>query len=183
MNISESSIPGVLTIEPKYFGDPRGFFMETFEVNRYAAAGIARPFVQDNLSRSSRGVLRGLHLQNPNLQGKLVSVLRGSILDAVVDVRVGSPTFGQHLLFELNEANRLQLWAPRGFAHGFLVLSEMADVMYKVDAPYCPENEIVVRWNDPALAINWGIEVPTLSAKDSAAPVLSDIKGLPVYEP
>jgi dTDP-4-dehydrorhamnose 3,5-epimerase len=183
MKIIETSIPGVLIIEPKYFGDPRGFFMETFEVSRYAAAGIARPFVQDNLSRSSRGVLRGLHLQNPNPQGKLLSVLRGSILDAVVDVRVGSPTFGQHLLFELTEANRLQLWAPRGFAHGFLVLSEMADVMYKVDAPYCPENEIVVRWNDPALAINWGIEVPTLSAKDSAAPVLSDIKGFPVYEP
>jgi dTDP-4-dehydrorhamnose 3,5-epimerase len=183
MKIIETSIPGVLIIEPKYFGDPRGFFMEAFEVNRYSAAGIARPFVQDNLSRSSRGVLRGLHLQNPNPQGKLLSVLRGRILDAVVDVRVGSRTFGQHLLFELTEANRLQLWAPRGFAHGFLVLSEMADVMYKVDAPYCPENEIVVRWNDPALAINWGIEVPTLSAKDSAAPVLSDIKGLPVYEP
>ena len=98
MKVIETSIAGVLIIEPNYFGDPRGFFMETFEVNRYAAAGIARPFVQDNLSRSSRGVLRGLHLQNPNPQGKLVNVLRGSILDAVVDVRVGSPTFGQHLL-------------------------------------------------------------------------------------
>ena len=183
MKVIETSIAGVLIIEPKYFGDPRGFFMETFEVNRYAAAGIPGPFVQDNLSRSSRGVLRGLHLQNPNSQGKLVNVLRGSIVDVVVDVRVGSPTFGQHLLVELNEANRLQLWAPRGFAHGFLVLSDTADVIYKVDAPYSPGNEIVVRWNDPALAIDWGIDTPILSVKDSAAPVLADIKGLPVYEP
>jgi dTDP-4-dehydrorhamnose 3,5-epimerase len=121
MKVIETSIPGVFIIELKCFPDPRGFFMETFEVNRYAAAGITRPFVQDNLSHSTRGVLRGLHLQNPYPQGKLVNVLRGSILDAVVDVRLGSPTFGQHVLFELNEANRLQLWAPRGFAHGFLV--------------------------------------------------------------
>jgi dTDP-4-dehydrorhamnose 3,5-epimerase len=183
MKTIETSIPGVLIIEPKYFSDPRGFFIETFEVNRYAAVGIARPFVQDNLSRSSRGVLRGLHLQNPNPQGKLVNVLRGSILDAVIDLRVGSPSFKQHLLIELSEANRLQLWVPRGFGHGFLVLSEMADVMYKVDAPYCPGNEIVVRWNDPALAIDWGIDTPIMSEKDSAAPVLGDIKSLPVYEP
>jgi dTDP-4-dehydrorhamnose 3,5-epimerase len=182
MKVIETSIAGVLIIKPKYFGDPRGFFMETFEVNRYAAAGIACPFVQDNLSRSSRGVLRGLHLQNPNPQGKLVNVIRGSILDTVVDVRVGSPSFGQHFSVELNEANRLQLWAPRGFAHGFLVLSEMAEVMYKVDAPYYPRNEIVVRWNDPTLAIDWGIDTPILSVKDSAAPLLADVKGLPVYE-
>jgi dTDP-4-dehydrorhamnose 3,5-epimerase len=108
MKIIETPIPGVLIIEPKYFGDPRGFFVETFVVSRYAAAGIARPFVQDNLSRSSGGVLRGLHLQTPNPHGKLVTVIRGGILNTVVDVRVGSPTFGQHLLFELNEAHRLQ---------------------------------------------------------------------------
>jgi dTDP-4-dehydrorhamnose 3,5-epimerase len=183
MKVIETSIPGVLIIEPKCFPDPRGFFMETFELNRYAAAGIARPFIQDNLSRSARGVLRGLHLQHPYAQGKLVNVLRGSILDAVVDVRVGSPSFGQHFSVELNETNRLQLWVPRGFAHGFLVLSEVADVMYKIDAPYCPGNEIVVRWNDPALAIDWGMDAPILSAKDRAAPLLADIKGLPVYEP
>jgi dTDP-4-dehydrorhamnose 3,5-epimerase len=183
MKVVQCSIPGILIIEPKCLGDMRGFFMETFEVNRYAAAGIARPFVQDNLSRSSRGVLRGLHLQNPNPQGKLVTVLHGSILDIVVDVRVGSPTSGQHLSIELNEANHLQLWAPRGFAHGFLVLSETADVMYKVDAPYTPENEIVVRWNDPGLAINWGIDTPIMSQQDSAAPMLADIEGLPMYEP
>ena len=182
MTVIQCSIPGVLIIEPKCLGDVRGFFMETFEVSRYAAAGIARPFVQDNLSRSSRGVLRGLHLQNPNPQGKLVTVLHGSILDVAIDVRVGSPTFGQHVSFELHEANHLQVWAPRGFAHGFLVLSESAVVMYKVDAPYIPENEIVVRWNDPVLAIDWGIDTPIMSQRDSAAPMLADIKGLPRYE-
>src|SRR5262249_24080292 len=138
MKAIETSIPGVLLIEPKYFRDPRGLFIETFEVSRYAAAGITGPFVQDNLSRSSRGVVRGLHLQNPNPQGKLVSVLNGRVLDAILDVRLGSPTFGQHVLVELNDVNCLQLWAPRGFAHGFAVLSETADLMYKVDAPYSP---------------------------------------------
>jgi dTDP-4-dehydrorhamnose 3,5-epimerase len=183
MKVVQTALAGVLIIEPECFGDGRGFFMETFQVDRYAAAGISRPFVQDNLSRSSRGVLRGLHLQNPSPQGKLVSVLAGGVLDVVVDVRMGSPSFSKHLSFDLNENNRLQLWVPRGFAHGFVVLTETADLVYKVDAPYRPENEIVVRWNDPALAINWGVEKPILSVRDSSAALLADIKGLPLYEP
>ena len=140
-----------------------------------------RPFVQDNLSRSARGVLRGLHLQNPKAQGKLVSVLRGLVLDVAVDVRVGWPTFGRHVAVELSEENRRQLWVPRGFAHGFVVLSETAEFFYKCDELYSPSDEIAVRWNDPALGIVWGVESPTVSARDAGAPVLADIRGLPVY--
>ncbi|MBV9970700.1 MAG: dTDP-4-dehydrorhamnose 3,5-epimerase, partial [Xanthobacteraceae bacterium] len=126
MNVICTAIPEVLIIEPKIFGDQRGFFLETFKADRYAEKGITRPFVQDNLSRSAYGVLRGLHLQNPNTQGKLVTVLRGRVLDVAVDVRVGSPTFGRHVGVELSEENRRQLWVPRGFAHGFVVVSESA---------------------------------------------------------
>jgi len=133
MNVTPTAISEVLIIEPKVFGDPRGFFVETFKADRYAAHGVLGPFVQDNLSRSSCRVLRGLHLQNPKMQGKLVSVLRGSVLDVAVDVRVGSPTFGRHVAVELSEENRRQLWIPRGFAHGFVVLSESADFFYKCD--------------------------------------------------
>ena len=128
MNIIQTVIPGVAIIEPKLFGDHRGFFLETFQAERYASHGIHGPFVQDNLSRSARGVVRGLHLQNPNPQGKLVMVLRGRVLDVSVDVRVDSPTFGRHVVVELNDENHRQLWVPRGFAHGFTVLSESADV-------------------------------------------------------
>ena len=117
------------------------------------------PFVQDNLSRSAYGVLRGLHLQNPMTQGKLVTVLRGRVLDVAVDVRVGSPTFGRHVAVELSEENRRQLWVPRGFAHGFVVLSESADFFYKCDELYSPKDELVVRWNDPALGIAWGVSI------------------------
>ena len=124
MQIVETSIPGVVAIEPAIFGDGRGFFMEVFNADRYAAAGITAALVQDNLSRSARGVLRGLHLQNPHPQGKLVTVLRGTVLDVAVDVRLGSPSFGQHVKMELSEENRRQLWVPRGFAHGFVVISE-----------------------------------------------------------
>ena len=151
MNVISTAIPEVLIIEPKVFGDQRGFFLETFKADRYAENGISRPFVQDNLSRSAYGVLRGLHLQNPKTQGKLVTVLRGRVLDVAVDVRVGSPTFGRHVAVELSEENRRQLWVPRGFAHGFVVLSETADFFYKCDELYSPSDEIVVRWNDPAL--------------------------------
>jgi dTDP-4-dehydrorhamnose 3,5-epimerase len=181
MNVIPTAISEVLVIEPKVFGDERGFFVETFKVDRYAALGIPGPFVQDNLSRSARGVLRGLHLQNPRTQGKLVSVLRGHVRDVAVDVRRGSPTFGRHVAIDLSEANRRQMWVPRGFAHGFVVLSESADFFYKCDELYSPADEIVVRWSDPALGISWGIDRPTVSGRDAAAPLLADVRGLPVY--
>src|SRR2546421_12576392 len=127
MNVLKTDLPEVFVMEPKLFGDQRGFFAETYQFNRYIEIGIKRPFIQDNMSRSSYGVLRGLHLQNPSTQGKLVSVLRGRVLDVAVDVRVGSPNFGRHVTIELSDENHLQLWIPRGFAHGFIVLSETAD--------------------------------------------------------
>ena len=181
MNVIATDIPEVLIIEPKVFGDQRGFFVETYQFRRYAEFGISRPFVQDNLSRSSYGVLRGLHLQNPSPQGKLVSVMRGSVLDVAVDVRIGSSNFGRHVAVELSEENHRQLWVPRGFAHGFVVLSETADFFYKCDDLYSPKDEIVVRWDDPAIGINWGVTNPSLSERDAAAPRLADVKNLPVY--
>jgi len=182
MNIIQTSIQGVLIIEPKRFGDDRGFFMETYQSTRYVEAGIREPFVQDNLSRSSRNVLRGLHLQNPNSQGKLVSAMRGRVLDVAADVRVGSPSFGRHVAVELSEDNRRQLWVPRGFAHGFVVLSDTADFFYKCDAPYSQKDELVVRWNDPALNIDWQCKEPTLAQRDLDAPLLADIASLPKFE-
>ena len=176
-----TAIPGVLIIEPKIFADQRGFFFEAYQTARYAEYGISRPFVQDNISRSGRGTLRGLHLQYPTCQGKLVSVLRGQVLDVAVDVRIGSPTFGRHVAVELSEINRRQMWVPRGFAHGFLVLSESADFFYKCDEYYRPADEITLRWDDPAFQIKWGIETPILSEKDAAAPTLADMQGLPIY--
>ena len=181
MNVIQTDIPGVVIIEPKLFGDHRGFFLETFRAERYASHGIYGPFVQDNLSRSARGVVRGLHLQNPNPQGKLVMVLRGRVLDVAVDVRVGSPTFGHHVAIELDDENRRQLWVPRGFAHGYTVLSDSADFFYKCDELYRPDDEIVVRWNDPGIGISWGIDSPTLSARDVAAPLLANVERLPIY--
>src|ERR1700730_16695950 len=138
MNVIETAIPGVLIVEPERFGDTRGFFMELYHEDRYAVSGIAHHFVQDNISRSAQGVLRGLHFQNPRPQGKLVTVLRGCVLDVAVDVRAGSPTFGKHLAIELNDDNRRQLWIPRGFAHGYLVRSQTADFFYKCDEVYSP---------------------------------------------
>jgi dTDP-4-dehydrorhamnose 3,5-epimerase len=181
MHFIATAIPDVLIINPKLFGDQRGFFLETYQSTRFAEHGISRPFVQDNLSRSAHGVLRGLHLQFPMTQGKLVSVMRGRVLDVAVDIRVGSPHFGRHVAVELSEDNRRQLWVPRGFAHGFAVLSETADFFYKCDELYSPEHEIVVRWNDPAIGIAWGFENPRLSARDAAAPLLSEVTNLPVY--
>ena len=181
MNVIATDIPEVLIIEPKIFGDQRGFFVETYQLRRYAEFGISRPFVQDNMSRSSYGVLRGLHLQNPSPQGKLVNVMRGRVLDVAVDVRVGSPTFGRHAAVELNEDNRRQLWVPRGFAHGFVVLSETADCFYKCDDLYSPKDELVVRWDDAAIGIDWGLANPSLSPRDAAAPLLADVKNLPIY--
>src|ERR1700722_17546912 len=181
MNVIATDLPEVLIIEPQLFGDERGFFLETYQLARYHAVGIGRPFVQDNMSRSDYGVLRGLHLQNPLTQGKLVSALRGRGLNVAVDVRLGSPNFGRHVAVELSEENRRQLWVPRGFAHGFVVLSETADFFYKCDNLYSPSDELVVRWNDPTLGISWGIESPTVSGRDAAAPLLADVLGLPVY--
>ncbi|MGY4509020.1 dTDP-4-dehydrorhamnose 3,5-epimerase [Bradyrhizobium sp. USDA 3650] len=181
MNVIATTLPEVLVIEPKLFGDQRGFFLETYRFDRYAEHGVSRPFVQDNMSRSSYGVLRGLHLQNPSTQGKLVSVVRGTVLDVAVDVRVGSPNFGRHVAVELSEENRRQLWVPRGFAHGFAVLSETADFFYKCDDLYSPKDELVVRWDDPAIGIDWGIPNPSLSPRDAEAPLLADVKNLPTY--
>jgi dTDP-4-dehydrorhamnose 3,5-epimerase len=181
MNVIRTDLPEVLIVEPKLFGDARGFFLECYQAARYRDHGIMQPFVQDNMSRSAYGVLRGLHLQNPMTQGKLVSVLRGRVLDVAVDVRRGSPNFGRHVAVELSEDNRRQLWVPRGFAHGFVVLSESADFFYKCDELYSPKDEISVRWNDPAIGIQWGLENPSLSAKDAVAPLLSEVENLPVY--
>jgi dTDP-4-dehydrorhamnose 3,5-epimerase len=182
MNIVPTQVPDVLIVEPKVFGDQRGFFCETYQDQRYASHGISGRFVQDNISRSAGGVLRGLHFQNPKCQGKLVSVLRGRVLDVAVDIRVGSPSFGQHAAVELNDENRLQMWVPRGFAHGFLVLSDSADFFYKCDEYYSPTDEHSIRWNDPALGIAWGIDAPTLSERDAKAPLLAELEKLPDYE-
>jgi dTDP-4-dehydrorhamnose 3,5-epimerase len=182
MDVVKAALPGVLIIEPKIFGDARGFFIEAYRATRYVEAGIPGPFVQDNLSRSGYGVLRGLHLQNPGAQGKLVTVLQGRVLDVAVDVRLGSPTFGRHIAVELSDQNRRQLWVPRGFAHGFLVLSETADFFYMCDAPYSSADEIATFWNDPALGINWGVEKPSLSARDAVARPLAESENLPSYE-
>ena len=181
MNVIATALPEVLILQPRLFGDQRGFFLETYQLSRYAEHGIGRPFVQDNMSRSSHGVLRGLHLQNPFTQGKLVTALRGRVLDVAVDVRVGSPRFGRHVAVELSEENRRQLWVPRGFAHGFVVLSETADFFYKCDDLYSPKDEVSICWNDSAIGIDWGIEAPSLSAKDADAPLLRDVKNLPIY--
>ena len=181
MKVIPTEIQEVLIFEPKLLGDHRGFFCETYQAERYASYGLHRPFVQDNLSRSAKGVLRGLHLQHPKDQGKLVTVLRGRLLDVAVDVRVGSPTFGRYVMVELSEENHRQVWVPRGFAHGFVVLSETADFFYKCDELYSPANEIVVRWSDPTIGIKWGVDSPLLSARDAGAPLLSDISHLPVY--
>jgi dTDP-4-dehydrorhamnose 3,5-epimerase len=182
MNVIKTDIPEVVVFEPKMFGDTRGFFLEHYQAERYAAYGVGGPFVQDNLSRSSRGVLRGLHIQNPRPQGKLVGVMRGRVLDVAVDIRVGSPTFGKHVAVELSDDNFRQLWIPRGFAHGFTVLSDTADFYYKCDALYSPADEITIRWNDPALKIDWRTHAPTLSDRDATAPLLENIERLPRYE-
>jgi len=183
VKVTPTQLPGVLLVEPKVFRDARGFFLETFHVERYAAAGIPGPFVQDNLSRSGKGTLRGLHFQEPQAQGKLVQVLRGAVFDVAVDVRKGSPHFGRWVGVELNDENRHQLWIPSGFAHGFCVLSDSADFFYKCTALFAPEAERAIRWDDPALGIRWPVEAPRLSTKDAAAPRLSEALVLPDYAP
>ncbi len=177
MNVVDLPLAGLKLIEPKIFGDARGQFLETWNAERYAAAGVPGPFIQDNLSRSKRNTVRGLHWQNPNAQGKLVSVVAGAVWDAVVDIRRASPTFGKWYGVELTAENRRQLWVPAGFAHGFSVLSDFADFAYKVTGPYSPNDEHVLRWDDPAIGIDWKIDPPAaiLSARDAAAPMLGAI--------
>lgn len=185
MNVIETTIPGVLILEPKVFGDERGFFMETYRANRYAELGIPVPFVQDNLSYSRRGVLRGLHVQHPHAQGKLVQVMSGEVFDVAVDIRRGSPTFGRWVGATLSGENRRQFWIPPGFAHGFLVTGDSALFIYKNTDYYSPETELGLRWDDPEIGIDWPLEgTPELSAKDSAAACLSELppERLPDYE-
>ncbi|HMX14786.1 MAG TPA: dTDP-4-dehydrorhamnose 3,5-epimerase, partial [Thauera aminoaromatica] len=157
MKVIETALPGVLIIEPKAFGDHRGFFLETFQVERYREAGITLPFVQDNHSRSQRGVLRGLHFQKTRPQGKLVSVSRGAVYDVAVDIDPSSATHGKFVGVELNDDNHRQMWVPPGYAHGFCVLSEVADFQYKCTDFYFPADEGGLAWNDPDVGIPWPI--------------------------
>ena len=183
MKVTPTELPSVLLIEPRVFGDSRGFFFESFHAGRYAGVGIRDAFVQDNLSRSVQDTLRGLHFQEPGAQGKLVQVLNGAVWDVAVDVRRGSPHFGRWVGMELSADNHRQLWIPPGFAHGFCVLTDTADFFYKCTAPYAPEWERAVRWDDPALAIRWPVRAPILSAKDAGAPLLAEAPVLPLYRP
>ena len=175
MEFRETELPGVIIVEPRVFGDDRGFFMETFHSEKFAQAGIPTTFLQDNHSRSSRGVLRGLHYQEPVAQGKLVRAVTGAIFDVAVDIRPGSAMFGRWVGVELNDENRRQLWVPPGFAHGFLVLSDVADVVYKCTELYDPKGDRSILWNDPQIGIQWPGANPLLSKKDAEAPTLSDL--------
>jgi dTDP-4-dehydrorhamnose 3,5-epimerase len=176
MQVFDTAIPDVKLIEPKVFGDDRGFFLESFQAERYAQqAGITLPFVQDNHSRSARNVLRGLHFQRSKPQGKLVRVVRGEVLDVAVDIRRGSPTFGNVVAEILSEDNKRQLWIPPGLAHGFVVLSETADFEYKCTDYYDPSDEGSLIWNDPDLNIDWRVTDPILSAKDAQGLRLAEL--------
>lgn len=176
MNVIATDLPGVLIIEPKVFGDERGFFYESFNARAFEeATGLDIQFVQDNHSRSQKGVLRGLHYQLENTQGKLVRVTSGEVLDVAVDIRRSSPYFGKWVAVRLSAENHRQLWVPEGFAHGFLVLSDFAEFLYKTTDYYTPSAERCIRWDDPDLAIRWQLDgVPQLSAKDQAAIFLKD---------
>lgn len=177
INVIQTEIPGVVIIEPKLFGDERGYFMETWSQRDFDAQVRPIKFVQDNESKSSYGVLRGLHFQKGrDAQSKLVRVLKGSVLDVAVDIRKGSPTFGKHVMVELTGENHRQFFVPRGFAHGFVVLSEEAVFQYKCDNFYAPQSEGAIMWNDPALDIDWKIpaEDIVLSAKDKLHPTLAE---------
>lgn len=183
MNISMTPLKGVLIIQPRVFEDPRGCFMETYQQGRYAEAGINRAFVQDNLSRSVRGTLRGLHYQLNHPQAKLVQVVRGAVFDVAVDIRRGSPAFGKWTGVELSDRNNRQLFIPEGFAHGFCVISETAYVIYKCTDFYNPDDEAGILWSDPDIGIDWQVSGPLLSAKDSQYPRLHDVppERLPLY--
>lgn len=174
MEIEKTSIEGVLLLKPKVWRDARGYFLETWQKERYESAGITLPFVQDNRSRSSKGILRGLHFQRAFPQGKLVSVSRGAVFDVAVDIRKNSPTFGAWFGAELTEDNQYQLWVPPGLAHGFCVCSDSADFSYKCTEYYHPEDEGAIRWDDPSIGVAWPVAEPVLSSKDAAAPLLKD---------
>jgi len=183
MKFTRLEIPGVILVEPDVHGDERGFFLETWHARKYAEAGIDAEFVQDNHSRSARGTLRGLHAQVAHAQGKLVRCVEGEVYDVAVDIRRGSPWFGQHVGVRLGAADFRQLWIPPGFAHGFCVLSETAQFEYKCSDFYHPECEVVVAWNDPDLGIDWPVAAPLLSERDAGAARLRDLSdALPVYE-
>ena len=178
MKVIETELPGVRIVEPKLFGDQRGFFLESFQAERYRTeVGIDQPFVQDNHSRSARGVLRGLHAQRRHPQGKLVRVVRGEVFDVVVDVNPSSATFRKWVGVVLSEENHRQLWVPPGYVHGFVVLSEIADFLYKCTDYYRPEDEIGIRWDDPEVAVDWPVREPTLSGKDRVLPFLAEFVG------
>ncbi|RLA16737.1 MAG: dTDP-4-dehydrorhamnose 3,5-epimerase [Gammaproteobacteria bacterium] len=183
MKIEKTTLPGVLLVKPKLFGDTRGFFIETWNRDRYAEQGLDVDFVQDNLSFSRKGILRGLHFQNPHGQGKLVQVLEGEVFDVAVDIRKGSPTFGQWLGVNLSSENRHQFYVPAGFAHGFCVLSETALFSYKCSDLYHPEHECSILWNDPDLKIDWPVSAPQLSEKDRSGRLLRELPetSLPEY--
>ena len=183
MKAIETDLPGCLLLEPQVFGDERGFFFESFNHDKLAAHGLAPNFVQGNVSRSARGVLRGLHYQWPKPQGKLVSVLEGEVWDVAADIRRDSPTFGQWTAAVLSAENKRHFWIPEGFAHGFVVLSESALFTYLCTATYDREADAGLRWNDARLAIDWPVAEPLLSAKDENAPFLDEIapERLPTY--
>lgn len=182
MEFVRTDIPEVILIRPKVFGDPRGYFLETWQEARFADAGIDVHFVQDNHSHSGRGVLRGLHYQIRQPQGKLVRVVTGSVFDVAVDIRRSSPTFGRWVGYELSDQNHHILWVPPGFAHGYLVLSECADFVYRCTDFYAPQAERAIRWDDPDLGVRWplpGGDAPVVSGKDSAAPSFRDAEYFP----
>lgn len=183
MRVESTKLSGVMIIEPEIYRDPRGFFAETYQSKRYAEHGLPVEFVQDNHSRSLRGTLRGLHLQLTQPQGKLVHVIEGAIFDVAVDIRVGSPSFGHWIGVELTGQNLKQLYVPSGFAHGFCVISDQADVSYKCTDYYLPGDEIGIAWNDPDLAIQWPTSTPLLSKKDANAFTLKEVLSqLPRYK-
>ena len=182
LRFEETVIPGVVIVHPQVHRDERGFFLESYHAEKYAEGGIREAFVQDNHSYSARGILRGLHAQNPAPQGKLLRVIAGEVFDVAVDARRGSPTYGQHVTCVLSSENFNQIYVPPGLLHGFLVTSETAQVEYKCTEVYRPDAEFSVAWNDPDLGIDWPIETPTLSAKDANAPRLVDVQDrLPDY--
>lgn len=182
MKVRETSLPGLLLIEPQVFRDERGFFLETFSTKKLAGSGIPEQFAQDNHSRSTRGVVRGLHYQFDHPQGKLIHVTRGRIFDVGVDIRRGSPTFGKWFGAELNDENLLSMWIPGGFAHGLCVVSDVADVTYKCTVPYEAEDDRGIAWDDPLIGIDWPVENAVLSAKDSRySPLSVDRPDLPVF--
>jgi dTDP-4-dehydrorhamnose 3,5-epimerase len=185
MKVIETALPGALILEPQVFGDARGFFYESYNKAKYQQAGITADFIQSNVSRSARGVLRGLHYQWPNPQGKLVSVLEGEVYDVAVDIRRGSPTFGQSAGVMLTADNHRHFWVPEGFAHGFCVLSEFATFTYQCTALYDAKADAGIRWNDADLGIDWPVSAPLLSDKDGTTPFLKDVapERLPIYVP